>query len=131
MPVRIINVNNSDSIGILEQILRYQYTPLLMASLQVLTATAIAALLPTLLIPGVDAATLSMLVPLIIVNRIVAVTGTASTLYQSEHGLYGANNTDVAVSIGTTLIGTDPFLSEAMGLVNFFWTLSRTDLSNL
>ena len=111
-------------------ILKYQYTPLAMASLQFLTGEAFDIVLPMALVPGAGEIALGGAITLFGINRGAAVIGTASTFYQYSKHYYGTNGFDVTESVVTTLVGTFPPASVNASLVNLFWSGFRTDWSH-
>jgi hypothetical protein len=105
--------------------LEWKETPLLMASIQVLSIDGFPLIAGITNFIGPE--DLAIAVTLYATSRAAAVAGTASTLYQYKNGLHGTQGTDAIESVVTTVAGFIPVPSVVLTSVhlNFIYTLYR------
>ena len=109
---------SEDTTNLVEQILAHEYTPITAAAVQVLSGTVM-----TLAFPFVETPVgLSVWIGAFAVNRFASLIGLASTFYQYNHNLNGANLTDVVVNGVAFTFGWIPPLTEHLSIAVLFYS---------
>jgi hypothetical protein len=119
------NIAEEDALSWLELLLGWKETPLAMAAIQVLTVDGLPLIIG--LTAGIGPEDLPIALALFGVSRLAAIIGTASTLYQYQHNMYGTQMTDVVVSTTTLITGFIPIpqIYLASVHVDLFYTFYR------